>query len=186
MNRRTRRWVLAVVVGCLALLACLAAGVFWIRAFLEPDLIDEYLVSRGRIELRVRAGREGGLGQNAPGGIYHYETRSAATAPWQSITVFRYSEPNSIPRGQIRFVNDSCVYFFHEFVFGVSTDGGLSWTIRGEPEKSLNTLHQWAFPRIESVSINEDGTGVMRVSPYRWQTLASTELTTDDFGKTWK
>ncbi len=151
-----------------------------------PDAIDQYSVACGPFEIRARALREGKLGLNAPGGIHSYESRHDAASSWLPITSFRYSTADMIPRDQIRFVNDTFAYFFHEFVFAVTTDGGKTWTVRGEPDASFDTLHQWTSPRIQAVTMNESGRGTMRVSAYPWQQLRSTELSTDDFGKTWK
>ena len=186
MKRSTKLWLIGGVTAAVIFFTCLGATLFWVFRSFSPHQVDEYQVSSGSLQLRAHASREGGIGLNAPGGIYRYEYRPDPQSAWTLITEFRYRTPEPIPRGQIRFVNDQCAYFFHEFVFGVTTDGGRSWTIRGKPGRSFDTLHLWAFPRIDSVTIDEGGNGVMHVSPYEWQTLNSNELTTNDFGRTWK
>ena len=50
--------------------------------------------------------------------------------------MFRYSSPEPIPSDHLRRITDSCAYFFYEHIFGVTTNGGTSWSIKGGTDKS--------------------------------------------------
>jgi hypothetical protein len=146
---------------------------------------DQYSLTGESLAIQVTAREQRFMALAAPGGIYDYEARRLPDGRWETILSFRYSSTEPIPRGQIVFLDRDIAYFYHEFIFAMTTDGGRSWTVRGEPERSFDATLQWRFPRIEHVALAADGTGLMRVSPYSWHKFTYRQLSTNDFGRTW-
>jgi hypothetical protein len=48
---------------------------------------------------------------------------------WREILTVRTDEPISIPRENIRFVDDQICLFFHDNYYAVTSDSGRSWSI---------------------------------------------------------
>ena len=185
MSSRAIALLVGSILGGLILVGSTCCGLFYL--LIVPREYESYTASSDAIEIRVRAPKEGELGLAVPGGVFHYESRTPSDQKWTPITSFRFSRPDPIPRDQIHFVDGDLIYFHHEFVLGVSTDGGESWVIHGEPDLSFDTLRPWRYPRITSVTIQADGTGVMEIEPYYSTTTFDFEtVTTKDFGRTWQ
>ncbi len=173
------------VVGIAFVSACVVVIKHSVKTFFGKQLYESRETNAGGVEFRIRAWKEPGFSSHAPGGIYEYEYRIPPAKTWSPITRFRYAAPEPIPQSQICAIDNQRVYFFHKFIFGITEDGGKSWTIRGEPELSFATLYQWRFPQIDHVDILTDGSGTMWVSPWPWMKLNQTNLVTHDWGKTW-
>lgn len=129
----------------------------------------------------------------APGGYYRYEVKTASDWRWRKILMYRLPTPSPIPRKQFRRLGDACAYFFVEDLFGITRDGGLTWSFRGGSSGGFSYLpfsFQQLDPRarIESLTINKDGTGTIRLLNYdyaKMKSLAGQDFETVDFGATW-
>jgi hypothetical protein len=129
----------------------------------------------------------------APGAYYRYEVKTASDWRWRKIIMYRLPTPSPIPRNQFRRLGDACAYFFVEDLFGITRDGGSTWLFRGGfiggvsyPPFSVQQLDPWA--RIESLTINKDGTGTIRLLNYDYAKMKSfpdQDFETVDFGATW-
>jgi len=90
-------------------------------------------------------------------------------------------DPDPIPSGNVRFVNDKVAYVFLYDKLAVTVDGGLSWS-----SWSLGqTNPEWKPKRaiIRDVILSGDGSGRMEIEVFT--SSAEITLQTHDFGKTW-
>jgi hypothetical protein len=166
------------------LLIGLALGRLW--QLIIGDPYDRLVIPGEALTIRAIA-RSPMPALAQPGGVYEYEYLGTDShGSWKPILRFRFGRPDPIPRGQVKFLGRGVAYLYHEFVFAVTTDGGRSWTIRGEPERSLDARYEYRLPRVDEVTIGPDGIGSMRVTPYPWQEISYRELSTRDFGRTWQ
>ena len=106
----------------------------------------------------------------------------------------RFARVDSIPRDQFRRLNDSCAYFYHEDLFGITRDGGVTWSFRGGaggglsyPPFSPQQVDPYVY--IESLTIDSDGTGTLQLRNFDYvkrKPLPSQNFETSDFGMTWQ
>lgn len=124
-----------------------------------------------------------------PGACYQYEVKTRSGWSWKTIVMFRFSAPDPIPKDQIEQVTDSSAFFYHEHVYGVTTDFGESWTIKGAEDAPpiCTSLNFGTTIRIDHVSIDSDGTGVMQLTQFQHlEEMTRHTLTTSDFGNEWE
>ena len=179
------RLEIVMIVLLVLLVTCFSGAAIW----WEPAVKTPYDTqsATGGFTIRVTARREFGLGLDARGGIVRYEHRADDQSEWIAITSFRLPTLDPIPPDQIRFLDAQRAYFFHEFVFGITIDGGHTWVIRGRPARSAVTGTRLVYHRIDHVLIAPDGVGTMSVSAYPGQPPPlAVDLVTADFGVTWQ
>ena len=187
-----RRLLLFTVIVCAALgcIVNLPAILHWAyRQWEVGERFDQRTFEESQFALRITAFHQRGAFLGAPGGFYRYEVKTASHWRWRRIIMFRLPTPEPIPDDHLRRITDSCAYFFHGCVFGVTTDGGTSWSIKGGFDNPP-IFNRQTDPNadIETVSIGQDGVGVMRLSNYdskQWKPLPSHNLVSPDFGQTW-
>ena len=153
---------------------------------------DQRTFAGPQFALRITAFRQRDALMAGPGGFYQYEVKTASNSRWRKIAMFHFGRPAPIPSDQFRRLTDSCAYFFHRHIFGVTTDGGKTWSIQGELGHPLVFGGRPHYYRnIEAVAIDRDGAGTMRLSNIdysyhaHWKRMPSYNLVTSDFGKTW-
>ncbi len=149
---------------------------------------DQRTFEESQFALRITAFHERGTFLGAPGGFYRYEVKTRSDCWWRTIIMFRLPSPEPIPSDHFRRVTNTCAYFFHENIFGLTRDAGASWSFRGGLDNPPIVGGQ-PYARLESVLIEPDGTGVMHLStvdPIQWKYLPSHALVTSDFGLTWR
>ena len=176
-------------------LVCIALGFIMILPVIlhwpVGKRFDQRTFENHQFTLRITAFHERGtfMGMGAPGGFYLYEVKTRSDWRWRTITMFQLGVPEPIPDDHLQRVSDSNAYFFHGCVFGVTKDGGKSWSIKGgfdNPPIFSGQPDVNAY--IEMVSIGQDGVGMMQLFNYdslRWKPLPSLKLVTSDFGQTW-
>jgi hypothetical protein len=174
------------VLGCIVNLPAMLSWAY--QRWEVGQQFDQRTFEESRFVLRITAFHERGTIMAAPGAFYRYEVKTASDRRWRGIAMFRLQK-EKIPDDHLRRVTDSCAYFFHGCIFGITTDGGTSWSIKG------GTDHPPIFPTqtdpyatIESVTISPDGVGTMQVSKFdyvQWKQLPSQKLVTVDVGQTW-
>jgi hypothetical protein len=178
---------LAIVLGCIVNLPAMLSWAF--RHWQVGEQFDQCVLQHSSFALRITAFNERGTFLGAPGGFYRYEVKTQADYWWRKIAMFRLSAPEPIPKGHFQSVTDSFAYFHHRYIFGVTTDGGTTWSIKGGDNEPIFSGHAFPYADIEMVTIGRDGTGLMRLSDYHptlLKPLPSHNLSTIDFGKTWK
>jgi len=115
------------------------------------------------------------------GSFYFFESGRSETGPWTNIMTVHLDDPDPIPSGNVRFVNDKVAYVFLYDKLAVTVDGGLSWS-----SWSLGqTNPEWKPKRaiIRDVILSGDGSGRMEIEVFT--SSAEITLQTHDFGKTW-
>lgn len=155
---------------------------------------DQCTFEGAGFRFRITAFRERGAFLGAPGGYYRYEVKKARDWRWREILMYRVAAPDPIPPNPFRHVTESCAYFFQDDLFAITRDGGSSWTFRGGagaglnyPQFSAQQLDSRAC--IESLTINEDGTGAVQLRNYdyvKMKPLPSQRFETSDFGISWQ
>lgn len=178
-----------IVSAALACIVNLPAILHWAyRQWEVGEQFDQRTFEESQFALRITAFHERGTLMGAPGGFYRYEVKTTSDWGWRRIIMFRLSSPEPIPSDHFRRVTDTCACFFHENIFGLTTDAGASWSFRGGLDNPSIVGGQ-PYAHIESVLIDPDGTGVMylpKVDPLQGKYLPSHALVTSDFGLTWR
>jgi len=153
------------------------AGFLENRSRMSSRVIDWWQTTNGKIDIRVKVYAEDGW---APSGAYYvFESAQHDSNNWQEIMTFRHDDPVPVPRDQIRFVNDNTAFVFMGWMYGVTTDGGASWSVWSAQQHNI----QYNYVLIESVRMEISGEGIMKLDTSRANKVP--ELTTTDFGKHW-
>jgi hypothetical protein len=141
--------------------------------------IERWETTNNTFKIRVTAHpEEGGF---VGGAYYVFQSAGGGGDEWREIMVVHHDDPVKIPRKQVRFVGDQIGYVFMLYNYGVTLDGGVTWSVWYAP----TDMAQWRYTRanIQDVEILPDGTGTMRL---RTSTdSAAPELHTTDYGKHW-
>lgn len=175
------------VLGCIVNLPAMLSWAY--RRWEVGEQFDQCMFQKSSFALRITAFHERGAVLAASGAFYRYEVKTASDYWWRKIAMFRLPRPEPIPNGHFQTVTDSFAYFYHGHVFGVTTDAGTTWSIKGGDHEPIFSGHAFPYADIEMVKIGPNGTGVMRLSDYDptlLKSLPSHHLATSDFGQTWK
>lgn len=154
------------------------AGFFASRPRMSSRVIDQWGATNGNINIRVKAYAEQG-GWGPSGAYYVFESARHGSGNWQEIMTFRHDDPLPVPREQIRFVSDSSAFVFIGWMYGVTSDGGASWSIWSGQEH----IPEYNYALIESVRLVSTGEGTMKLDTSRANKVP--ELSTTDFGRHW-
>jgi hypothetical protein len=169
------RFLLMFVVTLLIGLA--VAGFLENRSRMSSHVIDQWETTDGNIDIRVKAYAEHGWGPS--GAYYVFESSRHDSNQWGEIMTFRHDDPVPIPRDQIRFVNDSTAFVFMGWMYGVTTNGGASWSVWSAREH----YPQYNYALIESVQLESNGHGIMNLDISRSNKIP--DLITRDYGRHW-
>jgi len=188
-----RRLLLFTLFVC-AMLGCfvnLPAILHWAyRQWEVGEQFDVRTFEESQFVLRITAFHQRGAIMGAPGGFYRYEVKTASDWRWRRIVMFRLPTPEAIPDDHLRRISDSSAYFCHGCIFGVTTDEGTTWSIKGGIDNPAIFSRQTDLnAEIETVAIGPNGVGMMRLSNFdytKWKQLPSHNLVTSDFGRTWR
>jgi hypothetical protein len=115
------------------------------------------------------------------GSFYFFESGHSEMGPWTNIMTVHLDDPDPIPSGNVRFVNNKVAYVFLYDKLAVTANRGFSWS-----SWSLGQANpEWRPKRaiIRDVILSEDGSGTMAIEVF----ISSAKITlhTQDFGKTW-
>jgi len=131
--------------------------------------------------VRVTAYRERRDFAQALGGAYYvFEAKNRDEGIWKKFLVVADDDPEPIDKNSIVIVNEKTGYGFMLKRFAVTTDAGKTWSIWDVGK--VDSLKADRSCRIQSVKLNEFGTGNMGIICSN----SSTVLSTKDFGVTWK
>ncbi len=178
---------IAVVVLCV-IVSSPAIFDYCYRKWEIGEQFDECTFEMSTCDLRITANHQRGTFLGAPGGFYKYEVKAKSDAGWKQIAIFRLSRPDRIPRNQVHQVSDNIIYFFQDYVFGVTTNG-VSWSLSGGGFQPISSDLSDEFALIETVSIDPSGIGFMRLSSWAPDSDGEPQsivLDTTDGGLTWK
>lgn len=147
--------------------------------------IDErWETTNGTVDIRVTAYGEDNAGLDA-GAYYVFESKRVRSNDWHQITTFRHDDPVPIPREQVRFVNDRIAYIYMGWMYAVTRDGGLTWSV-WTADKDLPNWECCNYRLIRNVIMTKDGTGVMQLKPIQDRRGEVPELHTSDYGRHWR
>ena len=124
-------------------------------------------------------------GGSVSGAYYVFRSSRAGSDEWQEIMTFRHDDPIPIPREQVQFINDKIGYAFMGWMYAVTTDGGLSWSV-WRAEKDLPNWQCCNYKLIQEVRLGNDGIGIMKLKPIDAREGEVPELHTKDFGQHWQ
>jgi hypothetical protein len=150
----------------------------------RSEKINERWETNNRIfKVRVTAYSEenGGF---VGGAYYVFESADLGSDKWREIMTFRHDDPLPIPRDQVRFVSDKTANIFMGWMYAVTTDGGSNWSV-WSAERDLPNWQCCNYKLIQDVRIEQDGVGIMRLSPIPERRGEVPELHTKDFGQHW-
>lgn len=97
---------------------------------------------------------------------------------------FKNNDPYDIPEENFIVKNDKLAYFWWSYIFGITTDGGKTWTVFNtlEDQEIRNSV---SYINIDNVEINNNGVGKMHFKQYEGKKNKIDFLETKDFGKSW-
>lgn len=167
-------WALASVGGC---------AVFADHAQRRGEIIEKWQTENKKFKIRVTAYEE--KGANVNGAYYVFESGRVGTSAWHEILTFRHDDQPKIPTSQVRFVDDQLGYFFMGWVYAVTTDGGITWSV-WDAAKDLSNWQCCNYQLIQNAEISQDGTGSMKLKPIENRRGEVPELHTVDYGKHWR
>jgi hypothetical protein len=176
------------IAALLVLVVCIGA---WQRTNIpKPDshvrqiyqALDPYNATDGsQFWIRVTEHPEEESQAFVAGSFYFFESGRSDKGPWTNVMTVHLDDPDPIPSGNVRFVNDKVAYVFLYDKLAVTVDGGLSWS-----SWSLGQANpEWKPKRaiIRDVILSGDGSGRMEIEVFT--SSAKITLQTHDFGKTW-
>ncbi len=146
-------------------------------------ILDEWETSNGSMKIEARAYE---LPDAEVKRTYYSFTSvevSTGNTRYDFIKI-RLDGASSIPRKQVRFVNEKTAYIFIGWKYAVTTDGGKTWS-SWNAEKTLPDWENDKPQFIREVEIAPDGTGRMLIKPSSQLQNAKT-FQTKDYGKTWR
>lgn len=133
---------------------------------------------------RIRATAHYENSQFLVGGQITFESQNASK-DWIPIFSFRHDDPVKIPQNSVKWVSEDVAYCYIGYICSITSNGGKSWN-------TWNALEDWKewkpinYGLIESIELNLDGRGTIKLRPIGDRTQGIKELFTDDFGETWR
>lgn len=180
-----RPQLIAVVVVALLFGILLAANWQIALMVLGPrigPIVESWETSNQTFRIHVDARQE----TNAflPGAYYVFRSASAGSDDWHDIMTFRHDDLVAIPRDQIRFLNDHVGFVFMGWMYAVTTDGGVNWSV-WDAGKHLPNWQCCNYGLINDVHLEADGTGQMSLDPILKRSGEVPALQTKDYGRHW-
>ena len=145
--------------------------------------IEAWETTNNTFKVSVTAYTEA-TGGVAGGAYYVFRSAAATSNDGHEIMTFRHDDPVAVPREQGRFVNDQIGYVFMGWQYGVTVDGGITWSV-WNAERDLPGWQCCNYKLIQDVRIASDGSGTMRLNPIPQRAGEVPELHTKDHGRHW-
>ncbi|MGH9875193.1 MAG: hypothetical protein ACRD9S_22285 [Pyrinomonadaceae bacterium] len=172
------------VLVLIAVLIVLSCALYALFSFRRGKVIESWQTGNDVFAIRVTAHSERlslpGLG----GAYYVFDSSVLGSDRWTEFLVFRHDNSVSIPRDQVRFVTPQVAYVFMGWKYGITTDGGSTWSV-WDAEKDLPDWQCCNYSLIRDVRIAPDGTGTMKLNPPSGLDRQVSELQTKDYGRRW-
>lgn len=146
------------------------------------DRLEDWETAGRLFKIRVTAYDERGVFLR--GTYFVFESAPGSSTQWSEFMAVRDDDRPTIPRNQVRFVNDEVAYVFMDWMYAVTTDGGKNWSVWDMTRDVPGW--QWSkYGIIQDVSIEPDGKGVIRLRSVAQNSVKSAEFHTEDFGRHW-
>jgi hypothetical protein len=144
------------------------------------DITESFETSNHTFRLRVD--RHAEVGGFLNGAYYVFRSAPVGSDSWHDIMTFRHDDPNPIPRDQVRFVNERVGFVFMGWMYAVSTDGGVTWSVWDAHRDLKSQCCNYGL--VQDVHLEPEGTGTMtlHVIPDRGEVP---KLRTNDYGRHW-
>ncbi len=122
----------------------------------------EALVSRettnGVFKIRVTSFREKNLAPGPEGTYYVFSSTAKNRDSWQEVMMLRHDDRPELPLDGIRFEGESIGYAFMEWMYGVTTDSGRTWSVWNAP-RDVGDWNWVKYGVIRDVQLSADGSG---------------------------
>ena len=135
--------------------------------------VETWQTDNGHLKIRITSYEEDDA--FLAGTYYGFESAQLDSDSWQEFMVFRYDDSHEIPRDQVRFVTDRVAFAFLGTMFGVTTNGGATWSVTDMTDQFPDRIER----HIHHADIGADGLGELYL--YGCQ-----QLTTNDYGQRWQ
>lgn len=145
-------------------------------------VLENWQTENKTFKIRVTSYEE--KGANVNGAYYVFESGAVSTNSWREIVTFRHDDQPRIPADQVRFVNDQIGYLFMGWIYAVTTDSGVSWSV-WDATKDLPDWQCCNYRLIRGVKLAADGKGTMTLNPIPQRRGEVPELHTGDYGRHW-
>ena len=185
-----RRVLLCVAAICVTLTISLKLPEFVRSTYAHWHIgrVHETLVlAQPNFRFRVTSLSERGTVLAAPGVFYRYEVKTCTEYTWRELATVQVPSLEALTEDRLVAINRNCVYFFDKRLFGVTTDGGVSWSCTSPDSLPIKAPSQEPYVEINSVHIDKLGIGTLNVSVFgAGQLVGSAMLNTSDFGQNWR
>ena len=149
----------------------------------KGQVLEQWETGNGAFKLRAEAFAEknGGF---VPGAYYVFSSAPNGAGTWRTVMTFRHDDTVPIPRQQLRIMSKNFAYIFMGWMYAVTTDGGMTWTV-WDARKDLPNWQCCNYGVIQDVNVRPDGTGEMILSPIPGRRGEVPSVCTADFGRNW-
>jgi hypothetical protein len=183
IRRAGRAWCL----GAVAL--CVMGGTSCFSNPRPGKLREQWERSNGTVQIRGEVYDEGDTAHRLA--IFderhcHLSLRSLppGSDTWREIGSAYFAPCDADIKSRVRFVNDRVAFFFFQWWYTVTVNGGESWHF-WDVAAHLPGRAYTSTGLIEDVSIKPDGTGTMTLNPVGLVEHKQLPLHTADFGQNW-
>lgn len=171
----TNKKAIILTISILLVVCFLGIGLIWPY---KGEVFEQYESNNKYFKIKAIAYEEEGIIKLPMGGAYYeYQSAPINSENWQEIITIRHDDPNPISKDKIYFVNDQIGYFYMNYDYCITIDGGKNWII-GNATKDLPNWENYR-ESINTLKISPDGSGEMI-----FINKAPT-LYTKDYGKHW-
>ena len=119
-----------------------------------------------------------------PGAYYVFSSRQGNSENWREVMTFRHDDLVDISSSNIQIINDKIAFVFIGWKAAVTTDAGKTWNL-WNAEKEIPNWQCCNYSLIEELRMSGNGEGGMNLDPIPGRNEPK-ELSTSDYGKTWK
>jgi hypothetical protein len=116
--------------------------------------------------------------------FYVFESMPVSANNWSEVMTFVHTDDVGLPKDQVRFVSNDVGYVFMGWMYAVTTDGGLTWSVWDAP-RDLPNCQCGNYQLIRDVQLTADGVGTMILNPPPNTQQPETVLHTRDYGRHW-
>jgi hypothetical protein len=121
---------------------------------------------------------------NINGTNYVFEAAAKGSDSWHEIVTFRHDDRPKIPSDQVRFVTEKVGYLYFGWIYAVTNDGGVTWSI-WDAKKDLPNWQCCNYNLIHQAQLTTNGSGRMTINQIPQREGEVPQLHTRDYGRHW-
>ena len=184
MKSKSHVYILVILALVVGISIC---SIFLYGASQRSKAFDKFEMANAEFRMRVTAYHEFAP-YALPGARYVFQSSAAGSEDWHEILTFKADQAISIPRNQIRLMNDRVAYAFIGNYYMATTDSGRTWFVWDANtelpvEQMMDRYNLW--PAITTIDMQSDGAGRMTLYQYSNERKRGPDLHTLDFGRRW-